>query len=182
MALLMSLFTHEAQLHRMLSQVWVRSWDGWEEWDKSKRNEGSMDLSDDNFAEELVRRLVAITMDQVVTNYPTDAERRRELLMSSHMDVRHGDGAGNNCLTDSLLQCLVHEQVIIRPESHCRELEWRRRLCDEVRVHLCCHDDVRLRPKQRDERNAIRSVSGEEHNRAYLEQHRHAVSILTFFH
>ena len=138
-----------------------------------------MDLSDDNFAEELVRRLVSITMAQVVTNYPSDAERRRELLMSSHMDVRHGDGAGNNCLTDSLLQGLVHQKVIIRPESNCRELEWRRKLCDEVRVHLCFHDDVRLRPKQRDERNAIRCVSGEEHNRAYLEHHRHAVAILT---
>jgi hypothetical protein len=180
MALLMSLFTHETQLHRMLSQVWVRTWKGWEEWDKSKRNEGSMDLSDDCFAEELVRRLVAISMDQAVTNYPSDVERRRELLMSSHLDVIHGDGAGNNCLTDSLLQGLVHQKVIIKPESNCRELEWRRKLCDEVRVHLCFHDDVRLRPKQRDERNAIRCVSPEEHNRAYLEHHRHAVAIVTF--
>ena len=37
---------------------------------------------------------------------------------------------------------------------------------------------MRLRPKQRDERNAIRCVSHEEHNRAYLEHHRHAVAIV----
>ena len=51
MALLMSLFTDETQLHRLLSQDWVRIWKGWEDWDKNKRNEGSVDLSDDSFAE-----------------------------------------------------------------------------------------------------------------------------------
>ena len=70
MALLMSVFTDEHQLHRVLSQDWLRTWKGWEEWDKSKRNEGSVDLSDDSFAEELVRRLVAISMDQAITKYP----------------------------------------------------------------------------------------------------------------
>lgn len=181
MALLMSVFTVESQLLRMLSQAWVRSWKGWEEWDKSKRNEGSVDLSDDSFAEELVRRLVAISMDQAVTNYPSDVERRQELLMLYDLDVKQGDGSGNNCLTDSLLQGLLHHKVILQPENDCRELQWRRRHCDEVRLHLCFHDDVRLRPKQRDERNAIRCVSQEEHNRAYLEHHRHAVAIVTFF-
>ena len=91
MALLMSVFTDEHQLHRVLSQDWLRTWKVWEEWDKSKRNEGSVDLSDDSFAEELVRRLVAISMDQAVTKYPSDAERRRELLMSFHLDVKQGD-------------------------------------------------------------------------------------------
>ena len=98
--------------------------------------------------------------------------------MSYDLDVKHGDGSGNNCLTDSLLQGLVHHKVIISLENNGRDWEWRRRLCDEVRVHLCCHDDVRLRPKQRDERSAFRGVSLEEHNRAYLEHHRHAVAIV----
>ena len=180
LALLMSIFPDETLLYRMLSQDWLRTWKGWQEWDKSKRNEGSMDLSEDSFAEELVRRIVAISMDQAVTNYPSDDERRRELLMSSHLEVKHGDGAGNNCLTDSLLQGLLHHGVIIKPDINCTELEWRRRICDEVRLHLCCHEDVRLRPKQRDERSAIRCVSLEEHNRAYLEHHRHAVGIVQF--
>ena len=82
-----------------------------------------------------------------MTNYPSDDERKKELLMSSHLEVKHGDGAGNNCLTDSLLQGLLHHGVIIKADINCTELEWRRRICDEVRLHLCCHEDVRLRPK-----------------------------------
>ena len=112
MGLLISLFPDETQLHRLLSQDWVRTWDGWQEWEKSNRNEGSIELSDDTYAEELVRRLIAISMDHVVTNYPTDAERRRELLMSCNLEVKHGDGARNNCLTDSLLQCLLFHKII----------------------------------------------------------------------
>ena len=51
LALLMSVFPDEDLLYRMLSQEWLRTWKGWQEWDKSKRNEGSMDLSEDSFAE-----------------------------------------------------------------------------------------------------------------------------------
>ena len=170
----------ENHLHRLLSQNWLRSWEGWVEWDKSKRNIGSVDLSDDSFAEEFVRRLVAISMDQVVIDFPTDAERRQELLDSCQLDVKHGDGAGNNCLTDSLLKCLLYHGVIITPGSESRPLKWRRKLCDEVRNYLCGHDDVRLRPKQRDECSAIRSVSSESHNSAFLEHHCHAAPVVIY--
>lgn len=78
MALLMSLFTDEAQIRRMLSQTWVREWEGWKEWDKSRRNEGCLHLPEDSFAEELVRRLVTISMAQAEVNYPSDAD---ELLV-----------------------------------------------------------------------------------------------------
>ena len=180
MALLLSLFPCENQLHRLLSQTWLRSWEGWDEWDRSNRNIGSSDLSDDSFAEELVRRIVAISMDQVVTDFPTDAERRQEPLDSFQLDVKHGDGAGNNCLIDSLLQCLSYHGVIVMPKTECRPVKWRRNLCDEVRSYLCGHDDVRLHPKQRDECSAIRSVSSELHNVAFLEHHRHAAAIVTY--
>ena len=82
LALLMSLYPDEVQLYRILSQGWLRTWKGWQEWDKSKRHEGSKDLNDDSFAEELVRRIITIPMDQAVTNYPSDDMRRRELLSS----------------------------------------------------------------------------------------------------
>ena len=39
LALLMSMFPDEALLYRMLSQDWLRTWKGLQEWDKSKRNE-----------------------------------------------------------------------------------------------------------------------------------------------
>ena len=89
-------------------------------------------------------------------------------MISFQLDVKHGDGAGNNCLTNSLLQGLLYHRVIIKPDSEYRALAWRRRLCDEARLHLCNHDDVRLRPKQRDERSAIRCVSSEAHSLAFL--------------
>ena len=101
--------------------------------------------------------------------------------MSSNLEVKRGDGAGNNCLIDSLLQGLLYHRVIIKPDNVGRELEWRRRLCDEVRIFLCFHEEVAFRPRQRDERNAIRCVSLEEHNRAYLEHHRHAETIVIFW-
>lgn len=180
MCLLLSLFPDGRQLHRMLSQEWMRDWDGWKEWDKPKRNQGSIELDDDSFAEELVKRILVISMDQAVINYPSDEVRKKDLFMSDHLEVRHGEGAGNNCLTDSLLQGLVHNKVIVQSETNCKDWEWRRKVCDEVRRHLCSHDDVRFRPKQRDDRSAIRNVSQDAHNRAYLEHHRHAVPIVTY--
>ena len=47
-------------------------------------------------------------------------------------------------------------------------------------MHLCHQVDVRLRPRQRDERSAIRLVSVAEHNRAFLEHHCHAVAIVEY--
>ena len=179
MALLISLLPDDAQLHRMLSQSWVRTWEVWKEWDTSQRHEGSVELPDDAFAEEIVKRFVSISMDQAVVNYPSDAERKSELFNSPpHLEVQSGDGHLMNCLTDSLLQGLVYHKVINKPDSEGGELQWRRKLCANVRAYLRSHDDVRLRLRQRDERNAILPVSEEAHSRAFLEHHRHSAAIV----
>lgn len=120
-------------------------------------------------------------MDQAVVTYPTDAERTSELLTCPpHLEVRVGDGYLMNCLTDSLLQCLLDYDVLARSGGEGSDLQWRRSVCAHVRSYLRSHDDVRLRPRERDERNAILPVSEEEHSRAFLEHHRHSAAIVDF--
>ena len=67
------------QLQRVLSQEWLRNWEGWDEWKKKtqQRNAGSMELDDDSFAEELVKRILKISMDQTVIDYPSDEQRKK---------------------------------------------------------------------------------------------------------
>ena len=102
------------------------------------------------------------------------------MLELDKLDVLHGEAAGNNCLIDSLLQGLVYHNVIVQKDSSFKDWVWRRKNCAEVREHLCLHDDVRVRPKQRDDRNNIREVLQDAHNRAFLQHHRHAGPIVTY--
>ena len=55
-----------------------------------------------------------------------------------------------------------------------------RKVCDEARRYLCSHNDVSIRPKSRDDRSAIRNVSQDAHNRAYLQHHKHAIPIVKY--
>ena len=63
---------------------------------------------------DLVIRFSNISMEQVVVNYPTDEERRRAL---QHQGYKVGSGSGQawNCLSDSLLQLLLHASMIRQP-------------------------------------------------------------------
>ena len=60
------------------------------------------------------------------------------------------------------------------------EVQWRRRLCASARDHLCRYADEWLRPRQRDEHNAIRCVAQDEHENAFLEHHRHAETLVMY--
>ena len=142
---------------------------------------GNVVSFEDSRAEELILRFITIFMDQGIVNYPTDAERRAALLTSKGLEVGRGDSLNMNCLSDSLLQCLMHHKVIQMPEDEHNETQWRRRLCASVRKHLCNYGDMRLRPRQRDERNAIRRVSEAFHATVVSEHHRHAEPILKYF-
>ena len=76
-----------------------------------------MGSSEDSRAEELVLRFITISMDQIVVNDPTDAERRTALLTSKSLEVGRGDAFNMNRLSDSLLQCMLHLKNIQQPEE-----------------------------------------------------------------
>ena len=87
-------------------------------------------------AEEIVKIFVSISMDQAVVTYPTDAERKSELLTClPYLEVRGGDGYLMNCLTDSLLQCLLDYDVLARSGGEGSHLQWRRSVCAHVRSY-----------------------------------------------
>ena len=120
-------------------------------------------------------------MEYVVVNCLTDEKRKQDLLGSHHMEVRVGDSFGMNCLADSLLQCLVFHNMIETSKEETSEVQWRRRLCASARDHLCRYADEWLRPRQRDEHNAIRCVAQDEHENTFLEHHRHAEALVMYF-
>ena len=57
---------------------------------------------------------------------------------------------------------------------------WRHEVCELVRKHLCGHEDARLRPRQRNELQAVMNVLEEVHARAYLEHQKHSEAIVRF--
>ena len=63
------------------------------------------DLCEEIWVDDLLQKILKISMEHVVINCLTDEKRKQELLSSNHMEVRVGDAFGMNCLADSLLQC-----------------------------------------------------------------------------
>ena len=70
------------------------------------------------------------------------------------MGYKIGKGSGHNCncLIDSLLQLLLHHNVVKGPPSGLPVHLWRSELCEMTRSHLCNHDNIVLRPRLRDEK------------------------------
>ena len=66
-------------------------------------------------------------------------------------------------MSDSLLQFICQNQMLKQPAGNINLINWRREVCDAVRVHLVSHDDERLRPVQRDVNHHACDVSHEQH-------------------
>ena len=91
-----------------------------------------------------------------------------------------GSGHGCNCLVDSLLQLSLQYQIMNGPSAGVSMAMWRHEVCELVRKHLCGHEDVRLRPRQRNELHAVMNVLEEVHARAYLKHQKHSEAIVIF--
>ena len=57
---------------------------------------------------------------------------------------------------------------------------WRHEVCELARKHLCGYEDVRLRPRQRNELHAVMNVPEEVHARACLDHQKHSEAIVRF--
>ena len=115
----------------------------------------------------------------VVQNFTSDETRRKDLEKGG-FTFGSGSGHGCNCLVDSLLQLLLQYQFLNGPGAGVSMAMWRHEVCELVRKHLCDHEDVRLRPRQRNELHAVMNVLEEVHARAYLEHQKHSEAIVSF--
>jgi hypothetical protein len=167
------------QLHRLLQLGWVKDWNGWADVKDKLR------ACDDVAVKACVIEdfvLLCSNLCQkhvVVENYPSDEKRRRDLVSDGYT-IGTGSGHRCNCLADSLLQVLLHYKILNGPSAGVNMARWRHEVCELVRKHLSEHEDVSLRPRQRNELNRVMNVSEEEHARAYLEHHKHSEAIVRF--
>ena len=102
----------------------------------------------------------------MMVQFPSDEQCRRQLLNEGFACGEIG-GLNYNCLTESLLQLLLQNKMIKCPSVAGRVSQWKREASEDIRKHLCFHEDERLWPMQRDEHNRICDVNKDEHHLAY---------------
>ena len=116
----------------------------------------------------------------MVDQYPRDASRRKELFEQGYI-VGKSSGHGCNCLADSLLQLLLHEEVLKSPDNTLALEKWRPDMCQQVRKHLNDNVDEALRPRDRNDSQVVLDVLEDVHASAFLQHHRHSQAIIKFF-
>ena len=119
-----------------------------------------------------------LCQQHVVFQHFPSYETRRKYLEMGGFTFGSGSGHGCNCLVDSLLQFLLQYQILNGPGAGVSIAMWRHEVCELVRKHLCGHEDVRLRPRQRNDLHAVMNVLEEVHARAYLEHQKHSEAIV----
>ena len=167
-------------LQRLLSQTWVSTWQGWEDFNKREITDGN-NFNEEIWVDDLLQKFLKISLEDVIINFVTDDKRKKELCNSRDMEMQVGDSFGMNCLADSLLQCLLFHNMIDATQEDISDVHWRRRLCARAREFVCQQSDDWLRPRQKDEHNGIRTVAQDEHDKAFLEHQRHAKVIVMYF-
>ena len=136
------------QLHRLFQLGWVNDWEGWAEVKDRLRacDDGAVKRC---AIEEIVLVFVNSCQKHVVfENFPSDETRRKYLEMGG-FTFGSGSGHGCNSFVDSLLQFLLQYKFLNGPSAGVSMAMWRHEVCELVRKHLCGHDNVRLRPRQR---------------------------------
>ena len=175
-AILIRVFDDWQQLSRVLQLDWVRSWEGWTD---IRQLDACSDINLKQFlCEDVVKEFCNICMRDVVQeDYSTDEQRRQQL---ADLGYKIGKGSGHscNCLIDSLLQLLLHHNVVQGPPSRLPMSVWRNELCEIARSHLCNHDNIALRPRLRDENYKEIHATEAQHSRAFLGHHKHGKAIL----
>ena len=177
-AILIRVFDDWQQLSRVLQLDWVRSWEGWT--DIRQKLDACSDINLKQFlCEDVVREFCNICMRDVVQeDYSTDEQRRQQLVDLGYK-IGKGSGHNCNCLIDSLLQLLVHHNVVKGPPSRFPMSVWRNELCEIARSHLCNHDNIALRPRLRDENYKENHATKAQHSWAFLEHHKHGKNDFT---
>ena len=105
----------------------------------------------------------------MVVAFPSDEKSRSDGFTFGGLD-----GVNCNCLTESVLQLLLHNKMIKSPNVDASVTPWKREVSDEARQYLCAHDDERLWPMQRDENNRICDVYRDQHSLVYVKHKIHS--------
>ena len=114
----------------------------------------------------IVKEFCNVCMRDVVhIEFMHDIERRQQLVSLGYK-IGKGSLQGCNCLIDSLLQLLLHHEVVKGPPCTKMSLtSWRIELCEMTRCHLRQHEKLHLRPRLRDEMYKEFFASEHEHGR-----------------
>ena len=76
LAWLICFFPDGNLLHRLLSQTWVSTWQGWQEFNDRKMADGG-DLCEESWVDDLLQKFLKISMEHVVINCLTDEKKSR---------------------------------------------------------------------------------------------------------
>ena len=172
-------FSDLQELHRLFQLGWVKDWEGWAVVKDRLRacDDGAVKRC---AIEDVVFVFVTLCQTHVVfENYPSDETRRKYFEMGG-FTFGSGSGHGCNCLVYLLLQFLLQYTIPNGPGAGVSMAMWRHEVCELVSKHLCGHEDVRLRPRQRNELHAVMNVLDEVHARAYREHQKHSEAIVRF--
>ena len=116
----------------------------------------------------------------MVDQYPRDTSRCKELIEQAYM-LGKSSGHGCNCLSDSVLQLVLHEGVLQGPENTLALEKWRHELCQAVRKHLNVNVNEAFRPRERNDSQLVFDVVDDVHASAFLQHHRHSEAIIIFY-
>ena len=131
--------------------------------------------------EDCIQNCVLLCYDAVVVDeYPKDTLRCKELFDQGYI-IGNASGHRCNCLSDSLLQLLLHEGVLQGPDNMLALEKWRHELCQQVRKHLTENVNEAFRPRERNSNQLVFDGATDLHAFAFLQPHRHAASIIRFF-
>ena len=176
-------FREPRHLDRVLCSSWAQTWLGWEQ---ARRNLEE-NLEDPLVFEEAIKSCVHEFSVEVVSKVEMTAisdEERRAELVSDGKSIGQGLVYGSNaCCADSLLQVLSRHGYF-RKEVHgdtTADIDIRKSICEQARLHLMCHSDARLHPTLRDDLGRVVVATTLEHGKAYLEHDRHAAALVDFF-
>ena len=98
----------------------------------------------------------------MVVSSPSDTGRCVQLFRECVV-IGNNVGFVYNSLSDRLLQFMLQNKMLKQPAGNINMINWRREVCDAVRVHFVSHDDERLRPLQREGNHHVCDVSHEQH-------------------
>jgi hypothetical protein len=147
------MFSDISQLHRLLQLKCVKDWVGWQEV-KTIFMKQSSNAVKVLVIEDCIKNFAFLCQDAVmVDQYPRDTSRRKELIEQGYI-IGKSSGHGCNCLSDSLLQLLLHEGVLQGLENILALEKWRHELCQEIRKHLNDNVNEAFRPRERNDSQA----------------------------
>ena len=167
------------QLQRILSQIWIRSWDRWIHiqdmlalYDKERNMQKWL-------CEHAVIEITSVSLLHMVVSVPSEEEWRLQLLRDGFF-VCDIDGFDYNCFSEGVLQRLHHDKMFKIPDAESNVTTWKSEACDDVRNYVCSQDDECVWPIQRDQHNRVCDVYKEQHKPTYLTHCIHSAHTILF--